>query len=302
MSQSKPDLARYLQECRSEIENRLDSLVQPHFDDPAGIFEAMRYSLLAGGKRLRAILMMAVADAIVGSHGHVVDAACALEMSHTYALIHDDLPCMDDDDFRRGKPTNHRVFGEAMAVLAGDGLLTLAFELLSRIPVEPPVTHERLLKCIAEISSGAGPEGMVGGQAMDIASSGVAGITIDRLQIIHSRKTGALFRAAVRAAAILSGASEAVLDSLSDYADALGLAFQIMDDILDVIGDEKLLGKPTGSDSEKGKATYPAIVGIEESRRLMDRAVASGHKALADAGLSHTILDEILDYVANRDH
>ena len=164
MKQSNTGLLQFMKACKSEVEQRLDELVRPSRDDSARIYEAMRYSLLSGGKRLRAVLMIAVADVVFGSHAHVLDAACALEMIHAYSLIHDDLPCMDDDDLRRGMPTNHRVFCEAMAVLAGDGLLTLAFVTLARMPISPPVTHDRLLRCIEEIGVGAGPEGMVAGR------------------------------------------------------------------------------------------------------------------------------------------
>jgi geranylgeranyl diphosphate synthase type II len=222
-------------------------------------------------------------------------------MIHAYSLIHDDLPCMDDDDFRRGLPTNHRVFGEAMAVLAGDGLLTLAFDTLARIPIEPPVTPERLLTCIAEVARGAGPDGMAGGQALDIANTGNPGMTKDLLQSIHSRKTGSLFCAAVRASAILSGASDAVLSQLSRYGDALGLVFQIRDDILDVIGDTEKTGKPAHSDASKGKAGYPAVVGMSESELLMNEVLSAGRAILEQVGLAGTVLDELLDYAASRD-
>lgn len=301
MKQSNTGLLQFMKACKSEVEQRLDELVRPSRDDSARIYEAMRYSLLSGGKRLRAVLMIAVADVVFGSHAHVLDAACALEMIHAYSLIHDDLPCMDDDDLRRGMPTNHRVFGEAMAVLAGDGLLTLAFVTLAGMPISPPVTHDRLLRCIEEIGVGAGPEGMVRGQALDIARTGAADVSVDLLRSIHAAKTGALFLAAVRAAAILSGASDRVLSSLSAYARALGLVFQIRDDMLDVIGNEAALGKRVGSDYSKKKASYPAVFGMEESQRLMLEAVASGHEALAAEGLSNTLLSEILDYAATRD-
>jgi geranylgeranyl diphosphate synthase type II len=291
-----------MQACRPEIEQRLDALVRGTGEDCAGICEAMRYSLLAGGKRIRAILMMAVADTLVGSHSHVLDAACSLEMIHAYSLIHDDLPCMDDGDFRRGLPTSHRVFGEAIAVLAGDGLLTLAFDTLARIAIEPPITSERLLSCIGEIARGAGPDGMVGGQALDIANTGNPGITKDLLQSIHSRKTGALFRAAIRASAILSGADETALARLSRYGEALGLIFQIRDDILDVTGDADKTGKPASSDAAKGKASYPSVVGMRESEVLMNRVLATGRRLLEEQGYAETVLGELLEYAAGRDY
>ncbi len=302
MSKSEHRLPQYLAGCRVEIEQRLDTLTVAPDKGLEGLYRAMRYSLLAGGKRIRAILMMAVADTLLSSHAHVLDAACALEMIHAYSLIHDDLPCMDDDDMRRGKPSNHRVFGEAMAVLAGDGLLTLAFSTLASISINPPVTADRVLACIREIGRSAGASGMVGGQALDMESTGKSRATVESLQSIHLLKTGALFRAAVRSAAILSGASDSLVSHLSRYADALGLAFQISDDILDIVGNQTIMGKQTGSDVKKGKATYPSVVGLEESRRLMSETLSEGKNALAKAGFSGTVLDEILDYVASRDH
>lgn len=301
MSTSEQSLSQYMQDTRLEVEKRLDELVRAAEVDPGRIYEAMRYSLLSGGKRLRAILMMITADILAGSHAHVLDAACALEMVHAYSLIHDDLPCMDDDDMRRGQPTNHRVFGEAMAVLAGDGLLTLAFATLARIPVQPPVTASALLQCIAEIGFGAGPEGMVGGQALDIAFTGDSSVTLDELKPIHLRKTGALFRSAVRASAILCDASETVIRCLDRYAEALGLAFQIGDDILDVYDDQKRAGDCAGADACQDKASYPAVVGLNESRRLLHEAVLAGRTALMEIGLGGTLLNDLLDYVADRD-
>lgn len=301
MTRSRVPLAQYMQACRPEIEQRLDALVRCANEDSGRIYEAMRYSLLAGGKRIRAILMMAVADTLVDSHSHVLDAACALEMVHAYSLIHDDLPCMDNDDFRRGRPTSHRMFGEAMAVLAGDGLLTLAFDTLARIAIEPPVTPERLLSCIGEIARGAGPDGMVGGQALDMANTGNLAITKELLQSIHSRKTGALFRAAIRASAILSGADEHTLARLSRYGEAIGLIFQIRDDILDVIGDAEKTGKPAHSDAAKGKATYPSVVGMRESELLMSQVLSTGRRILEEQGYAGTVLEELLGYAAARD-
>lgn len=301
MSASDQSLSRYMKDRRLELEERLDELVRAPEVDPGRIYGAMRYSLISGGKRLRAILMMLTADILVGSHAHVLDVACTLEMVHAYSLIHDDLPCMDNDDMRRGRPTNHRVFGEATAVLAGDGLLTLAFATLASIPVQPPVTASGLLQCIAEIGFGAGPEGMVGGQALDIAVTGDSGVTLDVLKLIHQRKTGALFRSAVRASAMLCGANETVIRCLGLYSEALGLAFQIGDDILDVLGDQERMGKRTGADAHQGKASYPAVVGLDESRRLLNEAVLAGRRALSEIGLGGTLLYELLDYVADRD-
>ena len=214
----------------------------PSLDE--NLMRAMEYSLMAGGKRLRPILLMAAADAINNSGEKFITVADALEMIHTYSLIHDDLPAMDNDDYRRGKLTNHKVFGEATAILAGDALLTLAFEVVLRQKDVPP---EILLAVLKEISIAAGVSGMVGGQAIDLRSEGVQ-IDLATLKLMHLGKTGALFKAAIRSGAILAGANDEQLKSLTKYAENFGLAFQITDDILDVTGDEKILGKPTGSD------------------------------------------------------
>ena len=226
--------------------------------------EAMEYSLMAGGKRIRPILLMAAAEA-VGSKGYnYLPVACGLEMIHTYSLIHDDLPCMDDDDYRRGRLTNHKVFGEAMAVLAGDGLLTLAFEvMLEQKNVDPKV----LIETVREMAMCAGNFGMVGGQGLDLEFEGKK-ITPDELRKLHAGKTGALFIAAIRGGAHLAGANDQQLLALTKFADLLGLAFQIVDDILDETADTATLGKPAGSDAEMGKTTYPSLMGLDRSREL----------------------------------
>ena len=258
--------------------------------------EAMEYSLYAGGKRLRPVLLMAAADAINKSGKKYLQVAIALEMIHTYSLIHDDLPAMDNDDYRRGKLTNHKVFGEAMAILAGDALLTLAFEVALR---QKNVPSEILLKVLYEISMAAGVAGMVGGQAIDLQSEGVR-IELSKLRLMHMGKTGALIRAAVRCGGILAGADEEKLAALTRYAEAFGLAFQITDDILDVLGDEKILGKATGSDAKNNKSTYVTLSSLGEAKYLAELAVEEGLNALSDFGSEAAQLRELISSLLSR--
>ena len=263
----------------------------------ARLAESMKYSLMAGGKRLRPILLMAAADA-VGGHGEdYLPSACALEIIHTYSLIHDDLPAMDDDDYRRGRLTNHKVYGAGIATLAGDALLTLAFEVLAR---QEGVSAETLLRVVREFSVAAGANGMVGGQALDLESEGKH-IDRDTLCRMHMAKTGALFRAAVRSGAILAGADEAQLSALTEYAEAFGLAFQITDDILDVTGDEAAIGKPVGSDERNHKSTYVTLTSLEEAKRLAREAADKAHHALAPLGEKAAFLGELAEYLVARD-
>ena len=263
----------------------------------ARLAESMEYSLTAGGKRLRPILLMAAADA-AGGHGEdYLTSACAVEMIHTYSLIHDDLPAMDDDDYRRGKLTNHKVYGAGLATLAGDALLTMAFELLAR---QQGVPAETMLRVVREISEAAGANGMVGGQALDLASEGKR-IDMDTLRRMHMAKTGALFRASVRSGAILGGADEAQLAALTEYAEAFGLAFQITDDILDVTGDAAAIGKPVGSDERNHKSTYVTLTSLEEAKRLAREAADRAHEALAPLGGKAAFLDELAEYLVTRD-
>ena len=263
----------------------------------ARLAESMKYSLMAGGKRLRPILLMAAADAAGGHGDDYLASACALEMIHTYSLIHDDLPAMDNDDYRRGRLTNHKVYGAGLATLAGDALLTLAFEVLLR---QKGVSPETLVRVVREISTAAGPEGMVGGQALDLESEGKH-IDRDTLRRMHMAKTGALFRAAVRSGAILAGADDAKLAALTEYAEAFGLAFQITDDILDVTGDEAAIGKPVGSDERNQKSTYVTLTSLDEAKRLAREAVDRAHQALAPLGEKAAFLDELAEYLITRD-
>lgn len=257
---------------------------------------AMKYSLMAGGKRLRPILLMAAADAVGAKGTDYLTAGCALEMIHTYSLIHDDLPAMDNDDYRRGKLTNHKVYGDGMAVLAGDALLTLAFEVLTRQQHTDAAT---LLRVVKEISTAAGMNGMVGGQAIDLESEGKH-IDMETLRRMHMGKTGALFRAALRSGAILAGADEKKLAALTDYAEKFGLAFQITDDILDIIGDEKLIGKPVGSDIRNEKSTYVTLTSLEEAQKLAKETVDGAVAALQDFGPEADFLRQLVRYMLER--
>ena len=260
------------------------------------IMQAMEYSLMAGGKRLRPILLMAAADASGGNGEKYLQVASALEMIHTYSLIHDDLPAMDNDDYRRGKLTNHKVFGEAMAILAGDGLLTLAFEVALR---QKDVPHEILFNVLEEISKAAGVAGMVGGQVIDLRSEGVQ-IDLATLKLMHTGKTGALFKAAIRSGALLAQAPADKLDALTRYAENFGLAFQITDDILDVEGDAKILGKATGSDAKNNKSTYVSLTSLAEAKKLAQETVNDAINALEIFGSEADFLRELVKYLIGR--
>lgn len=258
--------------------------------------ESMEYSLMAGGKRLRPILVMAAADAVGARGTDFVQAACGIEMIHTYSLIHDDLPAMDNDDYRRGKLTNHKVYGEALAILAGDALLTQAFEVILR---QQGVSAEVLLKVLQEMSIAAGPNGMVGGQVIDMLSEGRR-ISLEELRKMHMGKTGALFRAAIRSGAILGGATEVQLAALTTYADCFGLAFQITDDILDVVGDEAVIGKPVGSDERNEKSTYVTLTSLAEARRLAGETVQQALAALEIFGDEAKFLRDLVQMLLER--
>ena len=260
------DAAAYLSTWAKRVEGELDRLV-PESSEPPEIFEIMRYSLFAGGKRLRPVLCVAGCEAVGGNPEFILPAACALECIHSYSLIHDDLPAMDDDDLRRGVLTNHKVYGEAAAILAGDGLQALAFELMANEQMGAKVSPERHVKAIRMVADAAGATGMVGGQLLDIRANGrVSDVT--HLEEIHRRKTGALLRVSVCLGGLLGGGDEAQITALHVYGEKIGLAFQIVDDILDVEGDEALMGKPIGSDEGLNKATYPALYGMEKSKGL----------------------------------
>jgi geranylgeranyl diphosphate synthase type II len=278
------------------VDEALETLLPGPDTYPPLIHQAMRYSVMGGGKRLRPVLVMAGAEAVGGKAADVLPAACALELVHTYSLVHDDLPAMDNDDYRRGKLTNHKVYGEAAAVLAGDALLTLAFQLMT----ETKGTPENILKVIREAAVGAGTFGLIGGQVVDTLSEGME-LNEETLEYIHRHKTGALYRVSVRAGAILSGARDDQLAALTGYAENLGLAFQIKDDILDIEGDEKKIGKPVGSDVKNKKATYPALFGLDKSRAKARQAAAQALAALQLFGSEADFLRSMVHFVIERD-
>ncbi|WP_223879774.1 polyprenyl synthetase family protein [Paenibacillus spiritus] len=269
---------------------------------PQTLVEAMTYSLQAGGKRLRPLLVVAACEDLGGSREAALPVAAAVEMVHTYSLIHDDLPAMDNDDYRRGRLTNHKVFGEAMAILAGDGLLTHAFYSVVQAARRHGVPAESVLSIVEDLSAMAGPRGMVGGQVADM--EGEQGETdLERLRYIHLHKTGDLIVFSLLAGGRVAGADEEKLAALRRFGTALGLAFQIQDDILDIVGDESKLGKPVGSDIQQQKVTYPYLLGLEESRREAARLTAEARDTLLDAGFSADCrLLGIADYLMNRDH
>ena len=270
------DLPAWLVTRRMEIDAALDRYLPVAPACPPRVSEVMRYSLFAGGKRLRPILALAAAEAIAAANGESLDegraralpTACALELIHTYSLVHDDLPAMDNDTLRRGRPTSHVVFGEGQAILAGDALLTEAFALMAREPADVALAS-RKLRAIQIVADAAGPCGMVGGQAIDLEAAGSgASFDGDGLRAMHARKTGALIRAAASAGAVMAGASDTQITKIEAFASHLGLAFQIVDDILDVEGASQDLGKTAGKDAAAGKPTYPALYGLEMSRHM----------------------------------
>jgi geranylgeranyl diphosphate synthase type II len=292
------DLSSYLSTRRSMIETALDRMLPPTDAVPGTLHESIRYSVLAPGKRLRPVLVIAGAEAVGGSAELVMPAACALEMIHVFSLIHDDLPCMDNDDYRRGRLTNHKVYGEATALLAGDALLALAFELIAANSTSIPA--DRLVPVLRHVARAAGTWGMVGGQVVDMESEGRE-IGHETLQYIHKHKTGALLTASVVVGAQLAGASAEQLQHLSTYGHCIGLAFQIADDILDIVGDEAKIGKPVGSDIGRDKATYPRLFGLEESRRMAHAEVDNAVKALEGFGPAAEPLRAIAKYIVERE-
>jgi geranylgeranyl diphosphate synthase type II len=272
------EFSTYLRERKNIVDRALDRYLPAENRYPESIFKAVRYSVFAGGKRIRPILCMAAAEAVGGDIEAVLPFGCAIELIHTYSLIHDDLPAMDNDDFRRGKPTNHKVFGEGMAVLAGDALLTEAFHLMTSAPRQARFSADACLSVIHDIAKAAGHFGMIGGQVVDIESQGKK-VDTETLHYIHTHKTGAMILVSVKSGAVLGGGDPAACECLAEYGSDIGLAFQIADDILDVEGDRELLGKDTGMDRSLKKVTYPALVGLEQSkqqgRKLVEEALAA---------------------------
>lgn len=299
---SQPSVTDYIKSYAARIERELDAFLPAEWDVPSGLRESMRFSLMAGGKRMRPILVIAAAEACGGSAEAAMPVACAVEMVHTYSLIHDDLPALDNDDYRRGRPTNHKVYGEAMAILAGDALLTHAFYTAVQSARKHGVPAEQALAIIEELSELAGPRGMVGGQVADM--QGEQGITrLEELEYIHLHKTSDLIVFSLRAGGRIGGATERQLEALTTFGTNIGLAFQILDDILDIVGDEKKLGKPVGSDEKSRKVTYPYFVGIEASRRKVEELTGQGKETILQANFAFPDrLLQLADYLMKRDH
>ena len=293
----KFDLNNYLKQKKVLIEQALDRSIA--IARPEKIYEAMRYSLLAGGKRLRPILCLATCELTGGTIEMAMPTACALEMIHTMSLIHDDLPSMDNDDYRRGKLTNHKVYGDDIAILAGDGLLAYAFEYVATQTQN--VKAENIIKVVACLGHTVGAAGLVGGQVLDLESEGKPDITAETLSFIHTHKTGALLNASVVSGAVLADAQKADLKRLSNYAQNIGLAFQIIDDILDITATDEQLGKTAGKDLEAQKATYPSLWGLEKSRFKAQELVDSAIAELSTYGAKAEPLRAVAKYIVTRD-
>jgi geranylgeranyl diphosphate synthase type II len=293
------DIKSYLSKKKDLVDKALEKLVPPADYFPASVHGAMRYSLFAGGKRVRPALAIAAAEALGAKTADLLPIAGALELIHTYSLIHDDLPAMDDDDLRRGRPTCHKAYGEAIAILAGDGLLNMAFEVLSDPRRLKAVPANRLVTIIKEISTASGVFGMVGGQVVDMESEG-GDIDFPTLEYIHTHKTGALIRASVRVGALYAKAGKRQFTALTRYGEMVGLAFQIADDILDITGKQEEIGKDVGSDIKKGKKTFPGFYGLEESRRRAQEVSDKAVLALKDFDRKADPLRELAKYIINR--
>jgi len=281
------------------VDGFLEKVLPSPTIEPAVLYQSMGYSLLAGGKRIRPILVIAAAQAFGYDKDDMLPLAAALECVHTYSLIHDDLPAMDNDDYRRGRLTNHKVYGEGLAILAGDGLLTMAFELCSLEGNGNSFSSEQQLAILRELARGSGHQGMVGGQVMDIQAENQE-IDLSHLQRIHAYKTGRLIRAAVRIGGIIGGATSAQLEAITDYADDIGLAFQIADDVLNMVGNREVLGKDAGTDEKRGKKTYPSFFGVEGARQLGEQGVERAISRLNGFGPSADPLRQIASYIMAR--
>lgn len=295
------DFQQYWATRLEQVEEILENTLPRSTVQPGLLHEAMRYSTLGGGKRLRALLVMAACEAVGGEVEQTPSLVAAVEMVHAYSLIHDDLPCMDDDDLRRGKPTNHKVYGEAMAVLAGDALLTEAFSELAKMPEKYGVSSETTVRVIGELARGAGSQGMVGGQVVDIQGQDQEPKR-SILDYIHRHKTGALITAALRGGALLGGCTEEELEQITIYGENFGLAFQITDDILDEIGQTAQLGKTVGADQRLGKQTFPRLYGLEKSQQMAQESVAKCLDALEGFTDQAWFLRELATFIIQRDH
>jgi geranylgeranyl diphosphate synthase type II len=292
------DLRAYLNSQADRINPALDGFIQ-RSDETDRLVKAMRYSLMAGGKRIRPILCLASAEAVGGDSAEAIPVACALEMIHTYSLIHDDLPAMDNDDLRRGKPTCHIAFDEATAILCGDVLLTLAFATLSELAAADAASALKRLEIVHILASAAGYRGMIQGQMLDIASEGTR-LTLNELTALHALKTGALIEASVRCGTIIGGASNSQIDQLGRYAQYIGLAFQVSDDILNVEGDPTIVGKSVGTDQLRQKNTFPALLGLEESKEFANQLVRQSLEAIATFDDKSNPLRAIARYIVER--
>lgn len=292
------DLKRYLAARQKEVDRALDRFLPKESVSPATIHKAMRYSLFAGGKRLRPILCLAAAEACGGRPAAAIPAACAVECIHTYSLIHDDLPSMDNDDLRRGRPTCHKVFGDAIAILAGDALLTVAFEIVTRAK---PVARYDLREILREITIAAGSRKLIAGQVADLEAEGRT-LSRDQVRAIHENKTAALLTTSVRLGAMAANANAKQLAAVSAFGRALGLAFQVIDDILDVTQTSEKLGKSAGKDLAAKKATYPAVFGLEKSRSEARRLTTRAHTALRSLGENARVLRALADYLLAREY
>jgi len=289
----------YLKQGQIDVDQMLDAYLPKEDKEPL-FYEAIRYSLFAGGKRLRPSLCLATTEAVGGKRDAVLPFACALELVHTYSLVHDDLPAMDNDALRRGKPTSHKVYGEGTAILVGDALLTAAFTLIAQKSLQTASNHKAVLEAIFELGSAAGLDGMVWGQFMDMQSEGKKTMNEQGLESIHKHKTGALIRASVRIGGIIGQATPTQLTNLTAYGEQVGLAFQIVDDILDIMGDEKELGKKIAQDQLKEKWTYPRLVGLKKAQEDANRLSALAINALDSFGVSADPLRWIAAYAVNR--
>lgn len=296
--EAKFDLIAYLKERQKLCEVALDGAIPVRY--PEKIYEAMRYSLLAGGKRLRPILCLATSEMTGGSVEGAMPTACAVEMIHTMSLIHDDLPAMDNDDYRRGKLTNHKVYGDDVAILAGDGLLAYAFEYVATHTKNVPM--ERVLQVVARLARATGAAGLVGGQVVDLESEGKADISLETLNFIHNHKTAALLEASVVCGGILAGAGCEDIQRLSRYSQNIGLAFQIVDDILDITSTQEQLGKTAGKDQRAQKVTYPSLWGLEESQKKAEKLIEAACVELEPFGELALPLKAIAHFITSRNH
>jgi geranylgeranyl diphosphate synthase, type II len=288
----------FLEEARQLVDKKLPEYVR-ELEAEHRLKEAMLYSLEAGGKRVRPVLLLAVLEAYGQPILHGLDAACAIEMVHTYSLVHDDLPAMDDDDLRRGQPTNHKVFGEATAILAGDALLTQSFALIAN--ADAPLSAKTKVSIIAALSKAAGASGMVGGQLADMFAEGKQ-LTVEQLANVHKRKTGELLAFSIEAGALIAGVSNEERSKLNEFGQEIGLLFQIKDDILDVEGDAIAIGKPVGSDAVNNKSTYPGLLGLEGAKTMLHTHYDRALQVLDELHLRGTLLEDLANYIVTRDH